>query len=268
MTDPADPSPPPRSLELGYRSEYGAPPPRRIRLAVPGWAGVPVQRRDGSAAQPWHCQPFAEGAAYGAELLYPYPHECRVIGAAEGVRFEGDFSPMIEAGLPHPFGVFAAGHYGMATALDLLPPPGYALRLGPHPRYFTDLSGDVPLAVPGHLQRFWPRQFFAVFRAPPPGATHVFRPGEPYAQLLVVPAEQEYAVAAMAPEQAVERAAQDRRVTLLGYFLAKRLWRSDRGHWFDDRYKQLLRIFRRGGTDGVREHLRAVEERTTPKPPS
>ncbi|MGI8427031.1 MAG: DUF763 domain-containing protein [Actinomycetota bacterium] len=32
----------------------------------------------------------------------------------------------------------------MATALDLLPAPGYALRLEPHPR-FTDQSGEVPV---------------------------------------------------------------------------------------------------------------------------
>jgi hypothetical protein len=260
-------TPPPDPLELRYRSEYGAPPPRRIRLAVPGWGGEPVQKRDGAAAQPWHCTPFAEGAGYGVELPYPYPNECRVYGGEHGVRFEGDFSPLLDAGIPHPFGVFAAGHYGMATALDLLPPPGYALRLGPHPRFFTDRSGQVPLALPGHLQRFWPRQFFAVFRAPAPGEVHVFRPGEPYAQLLLVPADQSYEVLPMAPELATERAAQDRQVTLLGYFLAKRIWRSDRGNWFDDRYKQLLRLFRREGMDAVGRRLGTVEGRTRREPP-
>lgn len=251
-------------LALRYRSEYGAPPPRRIRLEVPGWAGTSHAHGDGAPAQPWHCRPFVEGATYGLELVYPYRTECRVRDDDGALRFDGDFAAeMQERGLPHPFGVFAAGHYGMATALDLLPPPGYALRLGPHPRYFTDASGRVPLALPGHLQRFWPRQFFAVFRAPPPGAVHVFRPGEPYAQLLLVRAGEAYDVQAMEPETAAGRARQDRQIALFSYLLAKRLWRSDRGHWFDDKYKQLLRIFRRGGPEAVADHLQSVEDRAS-----
>jgi hypothetical protein len=90
---------------------------------------------------------------------------------------------------------------------------------------------------------------------------HVFRPGEPYAQLLVVPAAQPLDVRPMAPARAGERARQDRLVTMLTYFLAKRLWQSDTGYWFNDKYKQLLRIFRRGGEDAVREHLDGVEGR-------
>ena len=277
MTDPlppggaeADPdlrAAPPPELQLRYRSAYGAPPPRRIRLEVPGWAGFSTAHGDGAPAQPWHCRPFVEGATCGLELLYPYHSECRVQVVGGALRFEGALAEeMAAAGLPHPFGAFAAGHYGMATALDLLPPPGYALRLGPHPRYFTDTTGEVPLALPGHLQRFWPRQFFAVFRAPPPGAVHIFRPGEPYAQLLLVPAGETYRVEPMEADVAEDRARQDRQITLFGYFLAKRLWKSDAGLWFDDKYKQLLRLFRRGGTDAVRERLRSVEERATPKP--
>jgi hypothetical protein len=253
------------ALPLRYRTEYGAPPPRRIKLQIPGWAGPSTRSGDGAPAQPWHCQPFVEGATYGLELVYPYRSECAVVSEGGAIRFEGGLAAeMEEAKLPHPFGTFAAAHYGMATALDLFPPPGYALRLGPHPRYFTDATGDVPLALPGHLQRFWPRQFFAVFRAPPEGTVHVFRPGEPYAQLLVVPADQTYEVRPMEPERAADRARQDRQVTLFAYFLAKHLWRSDMGNWFDDKYKQLLRLFRRDGLDAVRDHLQAVEDRMTP----
>jgi hypothetical protein len=256
-------------LVLRWRTGYDAPPPRRIRLEIPGWAGGTSPRRDGSAAQPWHCQPFVEGSTYGLELVYPYHSECVVRNEDGALRIEGGLAAEMEAaGLPHPFGVFAAGHYGMATALDLLPPPGYALRLGPHPRFFTDSTGQVPLALPGHLQRFWPRQFFAVFRAPPPGAAHVFRPGEPYAQLLLVRVDETYRVEPMEPELAEDRARQDRQVTLFAYFLSKRLWSSDTGNWFDDKYKQLLRIFRRGGRGAVAAHLESVEGRfTRPKPP-
>lgn len=255
----------PDPLTLRYRTVYGAPPPRRIRLDVPGWAGPSTAHGEGAPAQPWHCQPFVDGATYGLELLYPYPSECTVCNEDDQISFRGPLAAMMEeAGIPHPFGVFAAGHYGMATALDLLPPPGYALRLGPHPRFFTDRTGDVPIAVPGHLRRFWPRQFFAVFRAPEPGTSHVFRPGEPYAQLLLVPETETYDVIPMEPELDGDRAHQDRQVALYAFLLAKRLWRSDTGHLFDDKYKQLLRIYRQGGCDAVREHLQAVEDRATP----
>ncbi len=257
----------PRELLLRWRTGYGAPPPRRIRMEIPGWAGHANAPRNGATAEPWHCQPFVEGATHGLELIYPYRAECRVRNDDGTLRIEGELAGEMEAaGLPHPFGVFAAGHYGMATALDLLPPPGYALRLGPHPRFFTDFTGEVPLALPGHLQRFWPRQFFAVFRAPSPGGVHVFRHGEPYAQLLLVPVDETYRVEAMEPEVAQDRARQDRQVTLHAYFLAKRLWNSEAGKLFDDKYKQLLRLFRRGGRDAVRRHLQAVEDRLDPPP--
>lgn len=256
-----------RELVLTWRTGYDAPPPRRIRLEIPGWAGAGSPMRTGSGAEPWHCRPFAEGATYGLELVYPYRSECVVRNVDGVVRFEGGLAEEMQAaGLPHPFGVFAPGHFGMATALDLLPPPGYVLRLGPHPRYFTDTTGEVPLALPGHLQRFWPRQFFAVFRAPAPGQAHVFRPGEPYAQLLLVPVDETVRVVPMEPEEEAARARQDRQVTLFAYFLAKRLWRSDAGNWFDDKYKRLLRIFRRGGREAVERHLQAMEDRATPRP--
>jgi hypothetical protein len=254
-------------LELRYRSVVGALPPRRIRLEIPGWAGDSTPPRDGGTAQPWHCRPFMEGATYGLELVYPYRSECQVHNEDGRIRFEGELRAEAKAaGFPHPFGVFAQGHFGMDTGLDLLPPPGYGLRLGPHPRYFTDAAGDVPLALPGHLQRFWPNQFFAVFRAPPPGQVHVFRHGEPYAQLLLVRVGETYAVAPMDAAQAAERATGERQVRSLSYFLAKRLWKSQGGIWFGDKYKQLMRIFRRGGLPAVRAHLQATEARFT-RPP-
>lgn len=254
-------------LELRWRTGYDAPPPRRIRLEIPGWAGPSTAHGDGAPAQPWHCRPFVEGATHGVELVYPYRSECLVENDGGTVRFTGGLAAEMEAaGLPHPFGVFAAGHYGMATALDLLPPPGYSLRLEPHPRFFTDLTDRVPLAVCGQLQQFWPRQFFAVFRAPRPGGAHVFRPGEPYAQLLLVRAGQSYRVRPMEPEVAGERALRDKQITTLGFLLSKRIWRSNTGHWFDDKYKQLLRIFRRGGHDAVAARLQSVADRATPKP--
>lgn len=275
MTDPHPHTPPDPDLqaeapplELRWRSSFGAPPPRRIRLEIPGWSGQSVRPADGATAQPWHCHPFVEGATYGLELVYPYESETRVHVDEDGrIRFEGGLGEEMKAkGLNHPFGVFARGHFGMDTRLDLLPPPGYALRLGPHPRFFTDTTGEVPLALPGHLQRFWPRQFFAVFRAPPAGTTSVFRHGEPYAQLLLVPVGQAVRVEPMEPEQAADRGRQEQQVAGLSYFLSRRLWKSSGGIWFGDKYRQLLRIFRAGGLDAVRRHLQELQDRTTPKP--
>lgn len=254
-------------LELRYRASPGAPPPRRIRLEIPGWAGADEPPADGATAQPWHCQPFVEGATYGLELVYPFRSECRVHNHGGELRFEGGLAAEMQAaGVQFPFGVFAPGHYGMNTALDLLPPPGYALRLGPHPRCFTDDSGEAPLALPGHLQRFWTAKFFAVFRAPPLGASHVFRPGEPYAQLLLVRVGEAYRVVEMDAEQARDRATQARQVKELSFLVSRRLWKSSTGIWFGDKYKQLMRIFRRGGLDGVRGHLQALADRATPRP--
>lgn len=87
------------------------------------------------------------------------------------------------------------------------------------------------------VQRFWPRQFFAVFKAPAAGVGHVFRPGEPYTQMLVVPTDLQYRAEPMDESLAMDRAKQERQTYQLGHRLAKHLWRSDRGHWFDDRYK-------------------------------
>jgi hypothetical protein len=160
-----------------------------------------------------------------------------------------------------PFGAFAPHHYGLTTALDVIPPPGYVLRIEPHPRFFTDSSGEVPCAVPGHIERFWPRMFFAVFKAPRPGEAHVFRTGDPIAQLLVVPAAQGYTLTPMDPAEAADRRRQDFQMSSLAWLLGKHLWQSASGLWFDDKYKQLLRIYRASGLEGVRAHLDALAKK-------
>ncbi|HEX5725449.1 MAG TPA: hypothetical protein VFX98_08280, partial [Longimicrobiaceae bacterium] len=102
--DPDVRAAPPPPLALRYRTVYGAPPPRRIRLEIPGWAGPSDAYGDGAPAQPWHCQPFVEGATYGLELVYPYRSECRVHNEDGTLRFEGGAlaEEMQSAGLPHP----------------------------------------------------------------------------------------------------------------------------------------------------------------------
>ncbi|HYH79409.1 MAG TPA: hypothetical protein VEX86_06420, partial [Longimicrobium sp.] len=173
---PPDDAVEPVRIELGYRAWNQAQPPRRIKLSIPGWAGDDVPAADGARPQPWHCRPFVDAASYGVELVYGFETECRVNRDAGGeIHFDGDFSGEIarakEAGQEFaiPFGTFAPHHYGMTSALDVMPPPGHVLRIEPHPRFFTDTTGTVAAAVPGHIERFWPRMFFVVFKSPAPG---------------------------------------------------------------------------------------------------
>jgi hypothetical protein len=272
--DDASGSPPAR-LELRYRAWNGSLPPRRIKLAIPGWAGTAAEPVTGSEPQPWHCRPFVDAASYGIELVYAFETECRVSRRGADIHFEADFSAEIAAAAERgefvkmPSGSIAPHHHGLTSALDIMPPPGHVLRLEPHPRFFTDHTGSVPAAVPGHLERFWPRMFFMVFKAPAPGEVHVFRQGDPIAQLLVVPSTAGYRLEPMSPEVAADRRTQDYQMSSLAWLLGKHLWRASNGLWFEDKYKQLLRIYRSGGLDAVREHLAALAKtaRLDPEPP-
>ncbi|MFZ8477729.1 hypothetical protein ACO1MN_15820, partial [Staphylococcus aureus] len=76
----------------------------------------------------------------------------------------------------------------------------------PHPRYYTDDTGTVPLCVPGHIQgEWWSKIFFVVFKAPSPGQKHVFKKGEPYGQILVLPKKMTYSVTKMTEQEAADR---------------------------------------------------------------
>jgi hypothetical protein len=62
--------------------------------------------------------------------------------------------------------------------------------------------------------------FFTVFKAPAEGRTHVFRPNEPFAQIIVVPEEALFDLEEMNEEESAERELQARRI-----YIAARLWR-------------------------------------------
>jgi hypothetical protein len=252
-------------IPLKYRTWFKGIAPRPIKLALPGWAGNPDERGDGARAQPWHCLPFVEGSTYGLELVYPFDTECRISLADNGaLNVEADFSREEPAGMlaESPVSVFAPGHYGVATALDIQPPPGYVLRLEPHPRYFTDTTHTTPCCVPGHLQtEWWPKLFFAVFKNPPPGHTHVFRKGEPYAQLLVVPRRVSYDIAPMTPEQAQARIGRDHAIMNLAEHYLENAWVDHARNPFNDKYKVLSRVFASEGEEGIRKLLEAARQR-------
>jgi hypothetical protein len=164
--------------------------PRRTKLEVPGWDGQPEPRRDGSHEYGWHCIPFVEDAQYGIELFYPFDNELHVTKCDGRVVLEGDFGPDPETGVNWPpFRTFGEDYYSYQLLLDLKVPDDIAVRTEPHPRYYTSPADDVPLAVPALLRTtWWPMISFVIFKAPPEGRWHIFRPGEPFMQMLFVPA--------------------------------------------------------------------------------
>ena len=231
-------------------------PPRPVKLQIPGWSGDNLNHGDGATAQPWHCPPFVDGSTYGLELVYPFNAECSVSIRDNRLHIErGDFSAEMHPSMKEPpFKQFAPQHYGFTSSLDLLVPDDMIVRVEPHPRFFTDTTGTCPCAVPGHIHTaFWPRIFFVVFKAPWPGQTHVFRKGEPYAQILVLPRKTLYDVKHMSEEQAVARERMSSYVNECSKEISKHRWVDDQGQSFDDKYKVLQAAFLKRGHEGIKD---------------
>jgi Flp pilus assembly protein TadD len=249
-------------ITVKYHTYDRAVPPQPIRIKVGGWGGTAEKMQDGAAGQPWHCLPFVEASTYGLELLYPYETECHVVSDQGTVRFEWDYAREPGGGLTGgEFIAFApkrASRYYLFNArLDLVAPPGHVLRTEPHPRFFTDDTGTVPLAMIGHLQQEWyPRLLFVVFRAPPPGQRHVFRKGEPYAQLLFVPDGVDYHLVELTPEEAERRRELEAAMAIGRQQLADHRWQDCDGAALDNHYKVLAGAFARGGAAAVAEAVR------------
>jgi len=174
-----------------FRQFGDRPAPQPIKITVPGWAGDKAPRADGQHEQPWHCIPFSESARYGLELVYPYDVELRVTTRNGRVHLDADWGePPESMGTWPPFRTFGDDYYSYQLSLDLDVPPGFAVRTEPHPRYFTDPTYSTPLAVPALIRtEWWPMIFFCIFRAPPPGVTHVFRKDEPFIAFTILPAD-------------------------------------------------------------------------------
>lgn len=218
--------------------------PRRTKLAVPGWAGQPEPRRDGSHEYAWHCMPFVESAQYGIELFYPFDNELRVTKRDGRVMLEGDFGPDPGNGINWPpFRAFGEDYYTYQLLLDLQVAEDMAVRTEPHPRFYTSASNDVPLAVPALLRTsWWPMISFVVFKAPPEGCIHVFRPDEPFMQIVFVPAETEIELVPMTGEEAAEREMRGRRIHASRDTLGQdSTWTSSTDTVFDATYRRILR---------------------------
>ena len=218
--------------------------PRRTKLEVPGWGGEKQPRADGAHEQPWHCMLFVEGAQYGIEIFYPYDGEVVVSRRNGGVWFEGYFGPCPREGIEWPpFRPFGPGYYTFQLLLDLKVDNDIAVRTEPHPRYYTSTKDDVPLAVPALLRTsWWPMISFVVFKAPPEGCVHVFRPGEPFIQLLFLPASSDFQLIPMNEDEAAEREIQGRRIHASRETLGRdSRWLSATNTVFDATYRRLLR---------------------------
>ena len=217
--------------------------PRRTKLEIPGWGGKPVPRRDGSHEYAWHCVPFSESAQYGIELFYPFDHELRVTTRGGKLIFDGDFGPNPDSGLEWPpFRTFGEQFYTYQILLDLKVEEGLAIRTEPHPRFYTDTTGTVPITLPALLRRWWPMMNFMVFKSPAEGQTHIFRSGEPFAQVIVIPAESEFEIVEMDEEEAAERELQGRRIHASRDTLsADTHWTSSTDTVFDGTYRHIHR---------------------------
>ena len=237
-------------LPLPYRIVGPGLAPRRTELPVPGWAGEPEPRRDGSAEHAWQCVPFSEGARYGFEVFYPFEMEMVVRKEAGRVFAEAELPPHLDEGLVPAIVPAGERFYLFVFTLDLKPPPGFAIRTEPHPRFFTDLTGEVPIAIPGLIRMdWWPMASTIVFKSPLEGGRHVFRPGEPFVQFIVVPEEAPFELEPMDEELAAERELQARRITdSRGALAAGSAWTSSSDIDFDGAYRHLARAAKaRGG---------------------
>jgi hypothetical protein len=81
-----------------------------------------------------------------------------------------------------------------------------------------------------------------VFKSPIEGQTHIFRPGEPFAQIIVIPEEANFELLPMTEEEAAEREVQSRRIHANRPKLSGDTeWLSTTDTVFDGTYRHLHR---------------------------
>ena len=112
-------------------------------------------------------------------------------------------------------------------------------------------TDTVPIAVPALIRNWWPMVFFCVFKSPAEGRTHIFRPGEPFAQIIVIPEEAPFELEPMTEEEAAERELQARRIYANRPNLAKGTeWLSSTDTVFDGTYRHLHRAAKEKARQG------------------
>jgi hypothetical protein len=113
------------------------------------------------------------------------------------------------------------------------------VRTEPHPRFYSDTTDTVLVAVPALLRtEWWPMVSFVVFKSPAVGGTHIFRPGEPMLQILIVPVTSDFTLVPMDEEEAAEREMRGRRIHASRHTLAAdSTWTSYTDTMFDGTYR-------------------------------
>jgi hypothetical protein len=87
--------------------------------------------------------------------------------------------------------------------------------------------------------------YFCIFKAPPKGATHIFRKGEPFLSAILIPVEPDLELAPMNEAEAAERELKGRRLATSRDRLATGTrWLSSTDTVFDGTYRQLYRAAR------------------------
>lgn len=248
---------------LKYRAWFKGITPRPIRLEVPGWAG----EKHYETGQPWHCKPFVDAATYGLEIVYPFDTEVRVTcqdGKCDFSYNSDEEWKLIKQPNPFPFSNFTPNHFGFTSSIDIKTPPGYSTLIMPHPRFFTDMTGSVPLPSCGMLESdWWPKIFFIAFRAPLAGHEYVFRKGEGIAQLMFVPTYVQYNVEQMSQAEANEREETEKLLNTFIKFVATKKWTDNKGQLFQNSYKTLSLIAKKDGPTGVLAYLKQVAAQVT-----
>ena len=91
-----------------------------------------------------------------------------------------------------------------------------------------------------------------------PGQTLVFKSGEPYGQVLIVPRKISYDLNQMTTSEAMQRVSTDDKLNKYCKKFVTNDWKDHIGHNFDDKYKVLRAVFNKHGSGGVEEFLDAV----------
>ncbi len=152
--------------------------------------------------------------------------------------FEG--SEDVPDGEQPPFRSFGRDYFTYQIALDLKVDPAFAIKVETHPRFYTDTTNTVPIAVPAIIRAWWPMIYFVVFKSPAEGQTHIFRPGEPMLLISFIPADDKPELVVMPEEEAAERELQSRRIyASRGTLSADSQWTSSTDTVFDGTYRRL-----------------------------
>jgi tetratricopeptide (TPR) repeat protein len=108
---------------------------------------------------------------------------------------------------------------------------------------------------------WWPKKLFVVFKIPPPGQQHIFRRGEPYAQILCIPRDDDFEMTAMQPQERERRRKLEDDMLQAMSLISRRVWVSNDNVVFTDFYTVLARAFAREGHAGVEAVIQDGVER-------